>query len=390
MKKNILLIVPLLYQGGQERICAMTAKLLNEKHNVHLMIFDSRDAIYDVTGIHLINLDIPSKDGKFQKILNVFRRVRRVKKYIKELKIDIIYSFGSSANMVNVLAGKRVQKWIGIRGYDAAFDKNIDMRLTTKRADKVVCCSKVIASDVAEVYKPRDTVAVYNPCELEKIAMLAEEPLEKYKNFFDTQDKIIISVGKLEQRKCFWHLIKSFALLQKEFPAVRLVIMGAGESDEYEKLACDLKVSERVLFTGVDKNPFKYLKHSDLYVLTSFKEGFPNALVEAMAIPLPVIAVNCKSGPAEILNEDYRAVEDQSRVHYGDYGIITPIMNPEMNFDVNVVEPEEEILAQEMKKVLADDKWRAELAQKARQRVEEFSIETYTRNLEKLIAEVDV
>lgn len=385
MKKNILLMVPMLYQGGQERICVMTARLLEEKYNVHLLIFDDRDAIYDVTGLHLINLNIPSKKGILHKVINVFKRVRKVKQYVKQLNIDIIYSFGSSANLVNVLAGKRAQKWIGIRGYDAAFDGSFSMRLTTKLADKVVCCSRLLADDIEKVYGAKNTAVVYNPCEVDKLRKLAEEPLTKYQEFFDTNDKIIISVGNIEPRKCFWHLIKGFALLQKQVPETRLVIVGASDSSRYEKLAEDLGISDRVLFTGVDRNPFKYLKHSDLYMLTSFKEGFPNALVEAMAISLPVMAVNCKSGPAEILTDNYREVQDQSKVYYGEYGILLPIMNPQPNFDAQVIEPEEEILAKEVQKVLADDAGRAELAQKAYTRVREFSLAAYGAKLEELI-----
>lgn len=385
MKKNILLMVPLLYQGGQERICVMTARLLEKKYNVHLLIFDDRDAIYDVTGLHLINLNIPSKKGILHKVLNVLKRVRKVKQYVKQLDIDIIYSFGSSANLVNVLAGKRAQKWIGIRGYDAAFDGSFNMRLTTKLADKVVCCSKVIADDVEKVYGAKNTAVVYNPCEVDKLLKLAEEPITKYREFFDTDDKIIISVGNIEQRKCFWHLIKGFALLHKKMPDTRLVIVGASDSSKYEKLAEDLQISDRVLFTGVDRNPFKYLKHSDLYVLNSYKEGFPNALIEAMAMSLPVMAVNCKSGPAEILTENYREVEDQSRVYYGEYGILLPLMNPQYNFDAQTIDPEEEIMAEEMRKLLMDEAGLDKLAQKASFRVREFTLEAYSAKLEELI-----
>ncbi len=62
-----------------------------------------------------------------------------------------------------------------------------------------------------------------------------------------------------------------------------------------------LGIAEQVLFTGVQLNPFALLAKADVYALTSDSEGFPNALIEAMAVGLPCVSVNCKTGPAEIL-----------------------------------------------------------------------------------------
>ena len=84
-KKRIMLIVPMLHQGGYERICARTAKLLNDEYQVYLVIFSSKDKFYDVSGINLIDLDLGAVSGKIGKIVNVIKRVKRVKKLKKDL-----------------------------------------------------------------------------------------------------------------------------------------------------------------------------------------------------------------------------------------------------------------------------------------------------------------
>ena len=82
----------------------------------------------------------------------------------------------------------------------------------------------------------------------------------------------------------------------------------------------------RIEFILLDfkKNPYKYMKNTDIFVLSSLSEGFPNVVAEAMSLGLPIIATNCRSGPAEILRDDcnYDAVTDKFKEC--DYGILTP------------------------------------------------------------------
>ena len=78
MKKKIMLIVPMLHQGGFERICALTAKLLKDRQDVYLVIFSAEDMIYDVTGVNLINLDLGAVPGKIGKVINLQKRICRL------------------------------------------------------------------------------------------------------------------------------------------------------------------------------------------------------------------------------------------------------------------------------------------------------------------------
>ena len=103
-KKNLMLMVPMLHQGGFERVCVATARLMQEYYNVCILIFSSKDINYDVTGLKVIDIDIPAKKGVVNKIINVIKRVQKVRKIKREQGIDIAYSFGGSANYVNVLS----------------------------------------------------------------------------------------------------------------------------------------------------------------------------------------------------------------------------------------------------------------------------------------------
>ena len=387
-RKNVLLMVPMLHQGGFERICVQTAKLLADKYNISIAIFSSEDMFYDVGDIPLIDLHLGSRPSLVGKLLNILRRIRAVKKVKKEKNIHVTYSFGLTANLINVLAKAQDNVWIGIRGYGDLEAKQV-MKLTCRRADKVICCAKEMADDVEKLYGPKSVECLYNPCDTEKLAALSEEqPDAAHCAFLSEKQPLLVSMSRVDDVKGFWHQIKAFALIKKEIPNAGLMIIGDGDFSEYEKLAAELQVRDSVLFTGVQKNPFCYLKRASLYLMTSETEGFPNAMLEAMAVGVPALSVNCKTGPAEILLSDYREADEQHKVYYGAYGYLLPIMNPAKNLDAAVVEEEERILAREAVRLLNRPEELARIGQAAMDRSRYFSIDSYVSQIWQKIEQV--
>lgn len=90
--------------------------------------------------------------------------------------------------------------------------------------------------------------------------------------------------------------------------------------------------------------------------MTSLNEGFPNVLVEAMALGKPVISTNCMTGPAEILMDDFEAYVGKEEYVDGDYGILIPNLETQKNLDARVITQEEELLAEQMLRLLTDQK----------------------------------
>lgn len=382
-KKRIMLIVPMLHQGGFERICALTAKLLNEVCEVHLVIFSSEDMIYDVSGIHVIDLQLGAVPGKIGKIKNVIKRIQRLKKLKKELKIQISYSFGTTANLANVLSKTNDVTWAGIRGY-GALEEHMD--LIARKADRVVSCTKVMEEDIKTGFAVRKSATLYNPCNLREIEELKNKPVDsRLEGFLQKPGKLVVSMGREDDIKGFWHLIKSIYLLRKRLPDVKLMIIGAGEYQEYKQLAKELGMEEDVLFAGVHKNPFPLLAKADVYALTSDTEGFPNALIEAMACGVPCVSVNCKTGPAEILHEDYKKCAKQDVLYHGDYGILTPVLKGEKNLQTDCFTKEEEIFAGEMERLLTDTQMWEVYHEKVQKRAEDFGMEAYVSQIMQLI-----
>jgi glycosyltransferase involved in cell wall biosynthesis len=123
---------------------------------------------------------------------------------------------------------------------------------------------------------------------------------------------VILGLGRLQRQKDFPTLIRAFARLRRERPA-RLLILGegGGRADLQQQIA-SLGLEADIALPGFVANPYSWLARADLFVLSSAWEGSPNALTEALALGTPVVATDCPSGPAEILQR-------------GRYGCLAPV-----------------------------------------------------------------
>lgn len=357
--KKLLLIAPSLHQGGLEKVCAATARLMQPYFDVRIAVFDSCNVAYDIKGIPVADLRLPSRPDKFGKIINVLKRGWKLHKLKKKEKIDIAYSFGPTANLANIASGGKAKKWLGIRSYmDMGNPRQI--RLFCACGDRVICCSDTICREVRQKYHCDKAVALNNPFDLQEVRALSEQ--EEAQLPWD-EGRILISMGREDPVKGFWHLMKGFSLVHKSLPDTKLVIIGKGDFLPYRALAHSLGIDSEVYFTGLKKNPYPYLKKGTLYVLTSYYEGFPNAMVEAMSMGLPVIATDCMTGPREILEDKY--------------GILIPNMGKEEDFDSAHITEEDKSLAQVITELLENKEKMAHYRKAALQRAGEYTAESY-------------
>lgn len=385
-RKKIMLISPMLHQGGFERICVMTARLLQKEYDVVIAVFSLEDVAYDISGLQVIDLKLKARKGKLNKGINVFRRSRKLTRLQKKLGIDVSYSFGMTANIANALTTGARRKLTACHSFEEIKDA-VYMKLISRHSDRVFCCSKKMADLVQKDYGFTNVQALWNPCDIEGIQKQSRVAEGEDLSFWETEDKVLVSMGREDDVKGFWHLLKAFRRINEKMPDTRLAIIGDGEFREYKELAQRLGIAGRVLFAGLKRNPFPYLRKSDLYLLTSLSEGLPNALVEALSLSLPIVSVNCLSGPAEILHENWREAEAKKEVFEADYGILTPAVKPVKNMQTDM-EEEEEQLASAASKLLGDPELYESYQKAAASRAADFSKETYYRELASCIEEM--
>lgn len=365
--KKLLLIVPSLHQGGSEKVCAMTAVILKPYFDVQIAIFDSRDIDFDVEDVPVADLGLPSMPGMFAKVLNVLRRAHRLNRLKKKERIDIAYSMGPTANLANVFAGRLFSRkgakcWLGVMSYMDM--DNPWLGLFCKKSDRLLCCSETLRGMIEKEYGCGHAYTLQGFFDIAQIRARSEEA----EACLPWQDgRVIVSMGREDVVKGFWHLLKIFSLVHRELHDAKLLIIGKGEFAEYRKLAADLGIADAVYFAGLQKNPYPYLKKGTLYLLTSYWEGFPNALVEAMALGLPAVATDCMTGPAEIFD--------------GKYGVLVPNMGKEPDMDASHIEEEEKNTAARVAALLQNEEELARYSRLSVERARVFSKETYIRKI---------
>jgi glycosyltransferase involved in cell wall biosynthesis len=141
---------------------------------------------------------------------------------------------------------------------------------------------------------------IYNPVVGPELFARSKDVVE-HLWFEPNSPPVILGIGRLTRAKDFPTLLLAFALVRRQMPC-RLMILGEGEDrPTLTTLASSTGFAEDIAFPGFVENPYKYLAHSSLFVLSSLWEGLPTVLIEALALAVPVVSTDCESGPREIL-----------------------------------------------------------------------------------------
>lgn len=181
------------------------------------------------------------------------------------------------------------------------------------RADGIVAVSQGVADDVAAISGlPVERIRVIrNPAVGPDLDRLAATGLD-HPWFAGDRGPVMLGVGRLTGQKDFPTLLRALARVSQRLDA-RLVILGEGkERGALESLARKLGVDHRLDLPGFVDNPYAWMQHADLFILSSAWEGSPNVLAEALYLGTPVVATDCRSGPREVLDD-------------GRYGPLVPV-----------------------------------------------------------------
>lgn len=140
--------------------------------------------------------------------------------------------------------------------------------------------------------QPINMTTIYNPVDILKAQELADEFTPLYQNY-------LVNVSTFKRAKRHDILIEAFAKSDLSCP---LVLVGDGAERKYgEQLAQKLGVGHLVHFVGMTANPYPYIKNAAAMVISSDFEGLNIAMLEALALNIPVISTACPSGPPEVL-----------------------------------------------------------------------------------------
>ncbi len=392
--KSIGLYIPNLGGGGAERVVSRLSEILKEEYEVSIIINDN--TVEYPVNCEIISLGVPAKRYTYQRLLLPIKRSIKLYSVKKQYKFDVVISFLTIANIVNILSGSKYSRvFLSVRNY-TMLEKERDfvtdivelfMKMLYNRAEYIIPVSKVLALSLNKDYGIpfEKMMVIYNPYDLHEINLLKNITIDNQEhNAFFNDSKVVLTIGRLSHQKGYWHLLKAFSLIGDK--SVKLAIIGEGEDkNKIEKLIRDLSISDRVLLLGFQKNPFKYINKSYVYILSSLFEGFPNAMVEAMSCGCPIIATDCKSGPREILCKNEDLTRSSKDVEVVEYGILTPPVSDAESWSANIIEEEDRIMSHAITKVIEDEHLHHLLSQKGQKRASEFNYQICLSKYKKII-----
>jgi len=376
MNKKIIFLIPTLGMGGGERVVSDLSLALPDSIEKIIVLFKN-EIFYPYKG-ELVSLDIPLSNRFLFKIYYFFIGLYRFRKIIKKENPDHIFSFGFPADMLGILTspGKTLVAAHSLwsKSHGGWLEKNL-INLFFNRANKIICVSKTVAEDLLKNFNIRKEKikVIYNPINIEKIQGMAGLPLEpEYQEIF--RNPVIITMGRLSEEKNHMSLIMAFKKVKNKIREANLVILGEGEKEaSLKKIVKELNLEDSVYLLGRQNNPFKFLAKAKVFVLSSLREGLPCSILEAMALGLPIVSTDCKSGPREILAPRSDIKYQAKDIEYAEFGLLTPIdSSPDS----------EKKIAEAVTNILTDKKLSDNLIKKSEQRAEDFNIKNIIKEWE--------
>ena len=367
MKKNILIIQRDLGGGGAEKVLIDILNNIDyKKYNITLQLIYKTGVYIDSINknVNVFSIYDPKK-YKNRIIQSIYCRFNTFlyEKYPKVLyklfidkgyDVEIAFLEGETTKLLYNSSNKSSKKVAWVHIDMNSHDKSLleKEKKYYERIDEVICVSndcKKTFDNCFPKYK-RKSKTLYNLIDVKKICNLAKEDVA-----FDSTIPCIIGVGRLTRQKRFDLLIRAHKLLIDEGIKNKLIILGDGESrGDLINLIKKLKVEKSVELVGFKKNPYPYIKKSDIFVMSSDYEGFSLVVAEAIALGKPIVSTRCV-GPEEILNG-------------GEYGQIVECGN-------------QNELKEAIKKLLKDDKLKEYYQQKSQERRNSFNIENIMKQI---------
>ena len=286
----------------------------------------------------------------------------RLRRALKSIDSDLVLTVSTYANLLVPLVspGRRVIQSVHTNTTEQLKGSRfagLIGRLMRWRYPKraIVVPTRGVAEDLQRNYGVAGAKVIPHGVDAEAIrAMAAEEVADVAPG-----RPYIVACGRLTAQKDYPTLLEAYAMARRRGVEEDLVIIGDGEEKErLERMAQRLSVGGAVHFLGHRDNVFPYMQRARFFVLSSIWEGFGLVLLEAMSLGLPVVATDCPSGPAEILDN-------------GRYGLLSPVRDSAA-------------LSEAMVSLGASQELRESLSRQSRLRAQELSIERMAREYREL------
>ncbi len=299
---KILFFIPALNPGGAERVIVTLANAWSDTCDVSILTLQNTPSFYQLNSkIKHIKMGLAVPKGRFKRFLFIlpieFQRLRFFVNYARKHHFDCILAFTETTSLLACLGRwlYGIQPIILSERNDPAsrnFFKRILLYSLYKKSDGMICQNQYSKNYFLKIHYKKPLTVLPNPVDFQNI------PTEDV----SIKRREIVTVGRLTEQKNHRLLIDAFSELAEEYPKYTLKIYGVGPLQRtLEQQIKKLKLQNRVFLMGTKKRVMFDVQQSDIFVLSSDFEGFPNVLIEAMASGMPVISSDFPTGVARQL-----------------------------------------------------------------------------------------
>lgn len=286
-------------KGGAERVFVNLAEYFQNRGYQIVMVTQYRKAEeYALAdGIKRVISDITPQETTESRLINFYRRVRKLHRIWKEETPDLVLSCVGKNNFMTIVTTMftKTKPVVSVVGEAR---EEYPGRMMKFLANLLFPYASGV---ILQTERSRDFFSK----KISKTAVILPNslnPLFMRKRFQGERDKRIVSVGRLDANKNHEMTVRAFAALSDKYPEYTLTIYGEGELREaLQKLIGSFGLEDRVFLPGVIPDVADQIEKAALFLLTSYSEGISNALIEAMALGLPVIATDVPSGGTQEL-----------------------------------------------------------------------------------------
>lgn len=347
-RKKILFYTSSLSRGGMERVFVNLAHyFLSQNYDVVMVTQYQNEDEYTLDArIPRVLSDLTADETSTSRIANFFGRLKKLRYIFEQSCPDLILTCNGKNNMMTLAAAMGLKCSVVLSVIaDPVMEYYTKIMRLIARTFFTLADGIVIQTEQVREFFPK---RIARKCKLLPNSLNPEFMIEKYA---EKKNKEIVAVGRLDKNKNQAMLIRAFAEIAEGYPEYKVVLYGDGEErDNLETLIQEKNLQNRVVLAGRVSDVAEKIRKSEVFVLTSYTEGMPNALIEAMALGLTVISTDCPSGGPRQLIED------------GVNGILIP-------------PGDDKALASALNKLLSDDEYRNELGIEAYKLQEELSPE---------------
>ena len=302
IKKKLIFFMPYMVGGGVEKNLYIVSNYCAKKIADVYLISSTKKFNKNFKNVKIINPRLKSWDFVSPKLNYIICLYVLFKLLIKN-KNSLVFSF--QANIYCIALCKMMGVKIIARsnsspsGWSKGFIKSFFFRKILKLADSTIVNSMEFKKELYNKFNVK-AVCIYNPLDKKKIITLSKK--KKESTFFkDSRYLKIINIARFTLQKDHITLLKAVNSLKKILK-IKLIIIGRGSCEKKMRNFIYQNNLEKIIkIFGYTENPYRYLKQSNLFVLSSRFEGLPNVLLESLVLGKFVISSDCPTGPKEIL-----------------------------------------------------------------------------------------